>query len=141
MKFDIRSPGARDPARGAVASRHSALATKVRTQHSLHSKYRTAGPDLGTETQEETVQDGHLEITGLIIKIALLDLLAHLGVLRVANTSNEIQDKAQLEAQIRTAFNLLKRFLGASRQLKGARIVWEAWRLVSPQSAAPPLTE
>jgi hypothetical protein len=86
-------------------------------------------------------QDGLLEITGLIIKMALPDRLAHLEVLRAANTSNDIQDKALLEAQIRTATNLLRRFLGASRQLKGAQIVWVAWRKVSHQSAAPQPTE
>jgi len=141
MRYDIRSPDAQDLAHGAAASRLSVLDTKVPTQRLLPSKYRMAGLVLGIETQKETAQDGHLEITDLIIKMALLDRQAHLEVLRAANTSKDIQDKAQLEALIRMAFNLLKKCLGASRQLKGAKTVWEAWHLVSPQNAAPRLTE
>ena len=99
--------------------------TKVPTQRLLHSKYRMAGPDLGIETQKETAQDGHLEITDLIINMALLGRQVHPAVLRAANTSKDIQDKAQLEALIQMAFNLLRKSLGASRQLRGAKTVWE----------------
>jgi hypothetical protein len=87
------------------------------------------------------VQDGHLEITGLIIKMALLDWQAHHEVLRAANTSKEILDKAQTGALIQTAFNLPKKYRGASQQLKGAKTVWEAWHLASHQNAAPQLRE
>jgi len=100
-----------------------------------------AGLDHGTETQEETVQDGRLEITCLIIKMAHLDYKVHHEVLWAANASKEIQDKGPLGALTQTASNLLKKYLGAYQPLKDAKTVLQLWHLVSLQNAAPQLTE
>ena len=73
MRYVIRSPDARGPAHEAAASRRSVLDTKLQTRHLPRIKHMMPGLGHELEIREETVRDGHLEITNLIIKMAPLD--------------------------------------------------------------------